>query len=158
MATGDILIEAAAVVRHFPVMGGIVPHPVSSVQAVSGVSLLIREGETFGRVGESGCGKSTLASVLLGLDNPTSGRVLFDGQDVHRTRGSARRALRRQMQLIFQDPFESLNPRMTVAEIVSEGLRIEDMLDPRAIRDRTLEMLEKVGLRAEHAAPYPPQF
>ena len=124
MAKGDVLVRLDNVVKHFPIRGSVLLRQVDSVKAVNGVSFDIREGETFGLVGESGCGKSTLGSVVLGLDAPTSGSVTFDGKDVHKARGAQRRDLHRQMQVVFQDPFESLNPRMTVEEIVGEGLRI----------------------------------
>ena len=133
-------------------------HEVDSVKAVNDVSFDIREGETFGLVGESGCGKSTLGSVVLGLDAPTSGSVTFDGKDVHKTHGAERRDLHRQMQIVFQDPFESLNPRMTVEEIVGEGLRIHGGLRREEIHGRVMEMLERVGLEPSHARRYPHEF
>ena len=146
------------VVKHFPIRGGVLLRQVDSVKAVNGVSFDIREGETFGLVGESGCGKSTLGSVVLGLDAPTSGSVTFDGKDVHKARGAQRRDLHRQMQVVFQDPFESLNPRMTVEEIVGEGLRIHGGLSKEEIHDRVMEMLARVGLEPGHARRYPHEF
>ena len=158
MAKGDILVRLDHVVKHFPIRGGVLLHEVDSVKAVNDVSFDIREGETFGLVGESGCGKSTLGSVLLGLDAPTSGSVTFDGKDVHKTHGAERRDLHRQMQIVFQDPFESLNPRMTVEEIVGEGLRIHGGLRREEIHGRVMEMLERVGLEPSHARRYPHEF
>ena len=158
MAKGDVLVRLDNVVKHFPIRGGVLLHQVDSVKAVNGVSFEIREGETFGLVGESGCGKSTLGSVVLGLDKPTSGSVTFDGKDVHKTTGSAQRELRRQMQIVFQDPFESLNPRMTVEEIVGEGLRIHGGLSKAEIHNRVMEMLARVGLEPGHARRYPHEF
>ena len=158
MAKGDILVRLDHVVKHFPIRGGVLLHEVDSVKAVNDVSFDIREGETFGLVGESGCGKSTLGSVVLGLDAPTSGSVTFDGKDVHRTHGAERRDLHRQMQIVFQDPFESLNPRMTVEEIVGEGLRIHGGLRREEIHGRVMEMLERVGLEPSHARRYPHEF
>ena len=158
MAKGDVLVRLDNVVKHFPIRGGVLLHQVDSVKAVNGVSFEIREGETFGLVGESGCGKSTLGSVVLGLDKPTSGSVTFDGKDVHKTTGAAQRELRRQMQIVFQDPFESLNPRMTVEEIVGEGLRIHGGLSKAEIHNRVMEMLARVGLEPGHARRYPHEF
>ena len=147
MAKGDVLVRLDNVVKHFPIRGGVLLRQVDSVKAVNGVSFDIREGETFGLVGESGCGKSTLGSVVLGLDAPTSGSVTFDGKDVHKARGAQRRDLHRQMQVVFQDPFESLNPRMTVEEIVGEGLRIHGGLSKEEIHERVMEMLNVVNLK-----------
>lgn len=158
MAKGDVLVRLENVVKCFPIKGGVFLRQVDSVKAVNGVSLEIREGETFGLVGESGCGKSTLGSVILGLEKPTSGKVFFDGQEVSRLHGAKGRALRRKMQIVFQDPFESLNPRMTVEEIVSEGLRIQGGLSREEIHSRVLDMLERVGLNREHALRYPHEF
>ena len=158
MAKGDVLLSLKDVVKQFPIKGGVFLRTVDSVKAVNGVSLEVREGETFGLVGESGCGKTTLGSVILGLEKPTSGQVIFDGQDVNAVSGAQKRKLHQQMQIVFQDPFESLNPRMTVEEIVGEGLRIQGGYTRSEIHARVLEMLERVGLNPEHARRYPHEF
>ena len=152
--TDQPLVKAEHIVKHFPIRGGVFLRQVDSVKAVNDVSLEIREGETYGLVGESGCGKSTLGSVLLGLEQPTSGRVLFDGVDLTACSRQKRRELRRQIQVVFQDPYESLNPRMTVGEIVSEGLRIQGGCSAQERRERVLQILEQVGLSKEHYGRY----
>lgn len=156
--TDQPLVKAEHIVKHFPIRGGVFLRQVDSVKAVNDVSLEIREGETYGLVGESGCGKSTLGSVLLGLEQPTSGRVLFDGVDLTACSRQKRRELRRQIQVVFQDPYESLNPRMTVGEIVSEGLRIQGGCSAQERRERVLQILEQVGLSKEHYGRYPHEF
>lgn len=156
--TDQPLVKAEHIVKHFPIRGGVFLRQVDSVKAVNDVSLEIREGETYGLVGESGCGKSTLGSVLLGLEQPTSGRVLFDGADLTAYSRQKRRELRRQIQVVFQDPYESLNPRMTVGEIVSEGLRIQGGCSAQERREHVLQILEQVGLSKEHYARYPHEF
>ncbi len=154
----DIILEAVNVVKHFG--GGstwLSRAPV--VQAVDGISLQVRRGETFAIVGESGCGKSTLARVLMRLLAPTSGDVLFDGHEVGAASGATLQALRRDMQFIFQDPFSSLNPRMSVGKLVGEPLEVHaPELSAQQRRDRVAELLRKVGLRAEYAGRYPHEF
>lgn len=156
--TDQPLVKAEHIVKHFPIRGGVFLRQVDRVKAVNDVSLEIREGETYGLVGESGCGKSTLGSVLLGLEQPTSGRVLFDGVDLTACSRQKRRELRRQIQVVFQDPYESLNPPMTVGEIVSEGLRIQGGCSAQERRERVLQILEQVGLSKEHYGRYPHEF
>ena len=152
------LIEVEQVVKHFPVKGGIIPRKVDSVKAVNNVSLQIYPGETFGLVGESGCGKSTLGNILLGLEQPTSGRVLYNGTDIYHCGRAAYKKLRQEIQVVFQDPYESLNPRMMVGELVAEGLNIRGGMSGEEKRRRVLDMLEQVGLNPEHYNRYPHEF
>lgn len=156
--TEDVALEAVNVVKHFG-GGGSWLSRAPVVRAVDGVSLQVRRGETFAIVGESGCGKSTLARVLMRLLAPTSGNVLFDGREVSAASGAALRTLRQQMQFIFQDPFSSLNPRMSVGKLVGEPLEVHaPELTAQQRRDRVAELLRKVGLRAEYAGRYPHEF
>ncbi|MFP7672554.1 ABC transporter ATP-binding protein [Marivita sp. S0852] len=155
--TRDVLLKAVDVVKHFGGGGWLSKSAV--VQAVDRVSLDIRRGETFAIVGESGCGKSTLARVLMRLLSPTSGTVTFDGRDISAVKGHALTVLRGEMQFIFQDPFSSLNPRMTVGKLVGEPLEVHAPdLDKAARQARVAELLRQVGLRAEHADRYPHEF
>lgn len=156
--SGDVILEATDVVRHFGGSSGWLSRaPV--VQAVDGVSLKVRRGETFAIVGESGCGKSTLARVLMRLLTPTSGTVRFDGREISAASGAALQTLRQEMQFIFQDPFSSLNPRMSVGRLVGEPLEVHaPELSAQQRRDRVADLLRKVGLRAEYAGRYPHEF
>ena len=133
--------------------------PRQLLQAVRDVSFSIARGETLALVGESGCGKSTVARLLVGLYRPSSGRVLFDGRDLGRLEGAEGLALRRRMQMIFQDPYASLNPRWRVARIIAEPLRVHRLIqDPRAIEERVEALLTQVGLAASDAGKFPHQF
>ncbi len=154
----EILVKAEQMVKHYPIRGGIFLREIASVKAVDGLSLHIRKGETLGLVGESGCGKSTLGRALLRLEEPTSGKVFFHGENILEYDKRQMRGLRRQMQIIFQDPFSSLNPRKTVSYIIGEPLRIHGVHNRREREDRVLELLEVVGLKKEHMRRYPHQF
>jgi peptide/nickel transport system ATP-binding protein/oligopeptide transport system ATP-binding protein len=152
------LLEARDVRTYFPVHKGVLRRVVGRVRAVDGVDLHIERGETLGLVGESGCGKSTLARTLLRLVEPTAGTIVFDGQDVTALKSARLRRLRSQMQIIFQDPVGSLNPRLKVGDIVAEGLTVHDDDDRGARRKRVLDVLERVGLPADAADRYPHEF
>jgi peptide/nickel transport system ATP-binding protein len=152
------LLRARGVEKHFPVRRGVLQRTVGYVRAVDGVDLEVGSGETLGLVGESGCGKSTLGRALLRLVEPTAGSVEFDGRDVLAMRGTAMKELRRDMQIIFQDPVGSLDPRMTVREIVGEGLAAHGLGSAAEREAKTREILERVGLRAEASGRYPHEF
>ena len=152
------LLEVRDVVKHYPITGGVFLRQIASVKAVDGVTLNILPGETLGLVGESGCGKSTLGRLILRLEEPTRGDILFQGQSILGYDPKKMRALRREMQIIFQDPFSSLNPRKSVAHIVGEPLFVHGMTDRQERESRVLELLEVVGLKREHMRRYPHQF
>lgn len=153
------LIEVRDLVKSFPIKGGLLGREVASVKAVAGVNLTIRKGETLGLVGESGCGKSTLGRAIIRLIEPTSGQIFLDGRDITKTTGEELRALRRRVQIIFQDPYASLNPRMTVGAIIAEPLDIHKLFNSRKDReDRVKQLLDTVGLRPEHINRYPHEF
>jgi oligopeptide transport system ATP-binding protein len=156
---GDPLLEVTDLVKHFPIKSGVVfDREVARVRAVDGVSLTLNEGETLGLVGESGCGKSTLCRAILQLIEPTSGSVRFAGEElVGRSRRDLR-PLRRQMQMIFQDPFASLNPRKRVGQIVGDPLELHGLAKGAELKRRVQELLDRVGLQAEHYNRYPHEF
>jgi oligopeptide transport system ATP-binding protein len=152
------LLEIRNLKKHFPVDAGLFSRGKGAVKAVDGVNLTINEGETLGLVGESGCGKSTLGRTILRLIEPTSGEVLFQGKNLLTMAPRELRNMRRQMQIIFQDPYASLNPRMRVGDIVGEGLEIHKLAKGKAKRDRVMELLQQVGLREDHFDRYPHEF
>src|ERR671916_2067440 len=157
--TGDVILQAENLVKHYPIRAGVLKRTVGHVRAVDGVSFDLHKGETLGVVGESGCGKSTLAQVLMRLEPPTSGRVRFHGEDVFAKRGKALQALRRSIQIVLQDPYTSLNPRMTVGDIVGEPFDIHPDVAPKGERRKKVqELLDVVGLNPEHINRYPHQF
>ncbi len=158
--TGEVVLDVQELVKHFPLTTGIVfRRHVGDVKAVDGVSFQLHKGETLGIVGESGCGKSTLARLLVLLEIPTSGKAEFKGKDIFGARGKGLKALRRNIQIIFQDPYSSLNPRMTVGDIIGEPYDIHTEVAPRGDRRRRVqELLEVVGLNPEHINRYPHQF
>jgi len=147
-------------VKHFPITQGIVfQRQVGAVKAVDGISFEVRHGETLGLVGETGCGKSTTARLLVRLLDPTSGQILFDGEDIASRKGDALKALHREMQMIFQDPYSSLNPRKTVGSIISEPFAIHGLLTGEGQRKkRVQELMDRVGLNPEHFNRYPHEF
>jgi oligopeptide/dipeptide ABC transporter ATP-binding protein len=152
------LVELIDVEKHFPVKQGVFSRGKVKVQAVDGVTLTVRQGETLGIVGESGCGKSTTARLILRLLDPTSGTIRFDGRDVTHLSQRELRPLRREMQMVFQDPYASLNPRKTVEQIVGEPYLIHKHGNPKDIKRRVGELLEVVGLSPEHTSRYPHEF
>ncbi len=153
------LLKVQGLVKHFPVRGGVLKRQIGRVHAVDGVSFELAAGQTLGVVGESGCGKSTMGRCILRLIEPTAGQVWFDGREVTALQGEDLRAMARQMQIIFQDPYASLNPRMTVGAIIGEALTIHKLAPTRqAWHDRIVELLETVGLSGDHMRRYPHEF
>ena len=154
----EAILSVSNLTKHFPIGGGLFGRNRGAVRAVDGVSFDVGPGETLGLVGESGCGKSTTGRVILRLLEPTSGSVRFEGRDVFALDGASLRRLRRKMQIIFQDPFSSLNPRMTIGAIVREGLTIHRIAEGAAADARVRQLLDEVGLRPEYASRYPHEF
>ncbi|AHH94187.1 dipeptide ABC transporter ATP-binding protein [Kutzneria viridogrisea] len=156
----ETILEVRDLVKHFPVQVGVLfKRTIGHVKAVDGVSFDLRKGETLGVVGESGCGKSTLAQVLMRLEKATSGTVKFEGRDIFGLKGQELRRLRRDIQIVLQDPYTSLNPRMTVGDLVGEPFEIHTEVAPKGDRQRKVqELLEVVGLNPEHINRYPHQF
>ncbi len=152
------LLEIRGLKKYFPGGGGLFSRRKGEVRAVDGVDLAVEEGETLGLVGESGCGKSTLGRTLLRLIEPTEGEINFNGKNLLKLSPRELRDMRREMQIIFQDPYASLNPRMRVGQIVGEGLEIHKLAAGRKKRDRVMDLLNQVGLREEHYDRYPHEF
>jgi peptide/nickel transport system ATP-binding protein/oligopeptide transport system ATP-binding protein len=152
------LVEVRDLVKHFPIRGGILQRTLGMVQAVDGVSFEIRRGETLGLVGESGCGKTTVGRLLLRLIDPTSGSIVFDGVDLTTIKGAALKPYRRRMQIIFQDPYASLDPRAPISDSIGEGLRIHGLGSPADRRAKVRRMMDLVGLQPYHARRYPHEF
>ena len=152
------LVEIRDLVKEFPVRGGLLQRQIGAVRAVAGVDLDIVRGESLGLVGESGCGKTTLGRMLVRLLEPTSGTINFDGQDITHLSGNALKPFRKRVQIIFQDPYGSLDPRTQVGDAIAEGLRLHGVDDRDERRERVESMLELVGLNAGHAGRYPHEF
>ncbi|GLW26090.1 MULTISPECIES: ABC transporter ATP-binding protein [Microbispora] len=159
-APAEPILEVRDLVKHFPLNYGVVfKRQVGAIKAVDGVSFDLRKGETLGVVGESGCGKSTLAKLLMALERPTSGSVRINGRDITTARGAELKRMRRNIQMVMQDPYTSLNPRMTVGDIVGEPFEIHSDVAPKGgRRQRVQELLEVVGLNPDHINRYPHQF
>src|SRR5450759_2042880 len=152
------LLDVKGLVKYFPIRKGLLQRKVGDVKAVAGVTFDVEKGETLGLVGESGCGKSTTGRCIMRLIEPTAGVVSFDGTDVRSLRGRDLKAFRRDVQIIFQDPYASLNPRFTIGEIVGEPLLIHNIGTPAARTDKSKDLLEIVGLNPEHINRYPHEF
>ena len=155
---GPELVRVHKLVKHFPVKGGLLKRVIAHVQAVDEVSFIVKAGETLGLVGESGCGKTTVGRTILRLIEPTSGEVTFEGTNVFGLRGHELKAMRRNMQIIFQDPYASLDPRIPVGESIAEGLQIHNIGNQQERHQIVLETLHKVGLESYHARRYPHEF
>lgn len=151
MREDGAILEVKDLVKHFP-------SPAGSVKAVDGISFSIQEGETLGMVGESGCGKSTTGKVLIRLEDPTSGSARFEGRDIFSVRKNDMKAFRRKVQIVFQDPFASLDPRMTVGEIIGEPLLVHKLFTRKLMKPRVRELLKMVGLDSTHIDRYPHEF
>ena len=158
MSSVEPLVRARSIVKHFPIRHGVLQRVTGQVRAVDGVDLDVMPGQTVGLVGESGCGKSTLGRTLIRLVEPTSGSIMFDGRDLTRLHGRSLKEARRDMQIVFQDPVGSLDPRMTVRDIIGEGLGAHGLARGAGRDARVREMLELVGLRPEAASRYPHEF
>jgi len=154
----DTLLRVDGLVKHFPILAGVFQRQVGVVHAVDGISFDVYRGETFGLVGESGCGKSTAGRTILQLYRPTAGSVYFEGDNLAKMKGESLRRMRQKMQMIFQDPYASLNPRMTVREIVGEPLVVHDMMKGKAMEDRVNQLLDLVRLNPGFAMRYPHEF
>lgn len=158
MTGKDTLVNVQNIKKYFPIKGGVLKKTIGHVKAVDDVSFDVIQGETLGIVGESGSGKSTLGRVLLRLLDPTEGSIHFDGTDISNLKRKAIQPFRRDMQIVFQDPFASLNSKMSVAELIEEPLHVQTSLSKKEKKEKAIEMIEKVGLRAEDRLKYPHEF
>lgn len=158
MPDNNVLLRVDNLVKHFPIMRGVFQKQVGAVRAVDGISFEVKRGETLGLVGESGCGKSTTGRAVLQLYRPTSGSVDFDGVDLVKLKGEELRTMRRKMQMIFQDPYASLNPRMTIGEIIREPLLVHNVASEAESNERVKELLELVRLNPAFSTRYPHEF
>jgi oligopeptide transport system ATP-binding protein len=154
----DILLRVDNLMMHFPIYKGVFQRQIGAIRAVDGVSFEVKRGETLGLVGESGCGKSTTGRAILQLYKPTAGDVNFDGTNLVTLKGESLRQMRRKMQMIFQDPYASLNPRMTVGEIVGEPLLVHNIVNQKEANERVKQLLELVRLNPSFATRYPHEF
>ncbi|MCF8565730.1 dipeptide ABC transporter ATP-binding protein [Alicyclobacillus tolerans] len=152
------MLEVHHLKKYFPVTAGLLRREVGQVKAVDDVSFTVKYGETLGIVGESGCGKSTTGRMVMRVLEPTSGQIIFNGQDITRLQGRALRSIRPKLQMVFQDPYASLNPKMPVGEIVGEPLLVNGFGTRRQIHERVVDLLERVGLRADDTRRYPHEF
>src|SRR5215471_15063154 len=157
-ANGEPLVEVDSLVKYFPIKQGLLSKEVARVHAVDDVTFAVREGETLGLVGESGCGKSTLGRTVVRLLEPTGGDIKFRGESIGKLSRKKLRPLRREMQMVFQDPYASLNPRKRVGSIISAPLEIHNVGDSKERRRRVQELLETVGLSSEHINRFPHEF
>jgi oligopeptide/dipeptide ABC transporter ATP-binding protein len=155
---GEVLLKVDNLCKHFPIRRGVLSRVVGWVRAVDGVSFEVYRGETLGLVGESGCGKTTLARSILRLTDITSGEVTFDGVPIFKQNAADMRKLRKRMQIVFQDPYGSLNPRLTVGSMIAEAIKIHKLAAGDAVRERVVELLDRVGIPAEYMNRYPHEF
>jgi peptide/nickel transport system ATP-binding protein/oligopeptide transport system ATP-binding protein len=156
--TSQNILEVKDLIKYFPIKGGLLQRTVAHVKAVDGVSFNVKKGETLGLVGESGCGKTTIGRTILRLTPATSGVVQFEGQDIFKLNSGQLKGMRKDMQIIFQDPYSSLDPRMPVGESIGEGLLVHGMRDTKKRNEIVIEMLRKVGLEDYHSRRYPHEF